>query len=137
MPTSTVSAVLFAKDSRKVALFYREVFSASVLHTDADHSLLDCRGFQLVVFQIPRHIAQSVVVPVPPQRRENGALRLNFPVEDIGKSRIEAKRLGGQIDDRPPPWAGPDTSFYLGHDSEGNVFGAMPANESLEQAREP
>jgi hypothetical protein len=30
----------------------------------------------------------------------------------------------GEIDDRPPPWAGSGTRFHFGHDPEGNVFGA-------------
>lgn len=60
-----VSAVLFAKDLRKVATFYTRVCSAKV-----------------------------------------------------------ARALGGEIDDRPPPWAGNDTRFHLGHDPEGNVLGA-------------
>jgi hypothetical protein len=42
-------------------------------------------------------------------------------------SRALARSLGGEIDDRPPPWAGGDTSFHLGHDPEGNVFGAQSA----------
>jgi hypothetical protein len=43
-----VSAVLFAKDARRVATFYFEVFGAKVLASDEHHSLLDCRGFQLL-----------------------------------------------------------------------------------------
>jgi predicted enzyme related to lactoylglutathione lyase len=122
-----VSAVLFAKDLGKVTSFYTRVFSAQVKHEDAHHADLDCGGFRLIVHQIPEHHARNVVVTNPPRRRESGALRLDFPIVDIAKSRSVARSLGGEIDDRPPPWAGNDTGFRLGHDPEGNVFGAQPA----------
>lgn len=136
MEASRVSAVLFAKDYSKVAAFYREVFGARTPHSDVDHVVLDFGGFDLVIYQIPQHIAMSVSVDSPPHRRERGSLRLNFPVQDIERSRLEANRLGGVVDERPPAWAGTDTSLYLGHDPEGNVFGAMPANKSPERKRE-
>ena len=133
MATNTVSAVLFAKDLSKVASFYREVFGARVLRRDAEHEVLLCLGFQLVIHQIPNAIAQSIVLATPPERRERTAIRLNFPVDDIGKSRTEARRLGGQIDDRPSFWAGDDGSIFLGYDPEGNVIGVMSAGRSLER----
>lgn len=120
-----VSAVLFAKDLRKVASFYTRVFSAQVVHEDAHHADLDCGGFTLIVHQIPEHFAKNVVVTNPPRRRENGAVRLDFPIDDIAQSRSVARSLGGEIDDQPPPWAGDDTGFRLGYDPEGNVFGAQ------------
>lgn len=120
-----VSAVVFAKDLRKVASFYTRVFAAQVVQEDAHHANLDCGGFQLIVHQIPEHFAKNVVVTNPPQRREHGAIRLNFPIGDLAKARAVARSLGGEIDDRPPPWAGNDTTFHLGYDPEGNVFGAQ------------
>lgn len=119
-----VSAVLLAKDLRKVAAFYTRVCSAQVMHEDAHHVDLDCGGFRLIVHQIPEHYAKAVIITDPPQRREHGAVRLDFPIADVAQSRGVARSLGGEIDDRPPPWAGNDTSFHLGHDPEGNVFGA-------------
>jgi predicted enzyme related to lactoylglutathione lyase len=120
-----VSAVLFAKDLRKVASFYTRVFSARVVREDADHADLDCGGFRLVVHQIQEHIAKNVVVTNPPRRRENGAVRLDFPIGDLAHSRSVARSLGGEIDEQPPPWAGNDTGFRLGCDPEGNVFGVQ------------
>lgn len=74
-----VSAVLFAKDLRKVATFYTRVCAAKVRN------------------------------------------------EDVAAARAVARSLGGEIDDRPPPYGGNDTRFHLGHDPEGNVFGAQSA----------
>jgi predicted enzyme related to lactoylglutathione lyase len=123
-----VSAVLFARDLSKVAGFYREVFGVRASRSDTDHAVLDFGGFDLVIHQIPSHLVASAAVDSPPQRRERSAVRLDFPVSDIAHSRREANRFGGAIDDLPPPWAGGDTSFYLGYDAEGNVFGAKVAN---------
>jgi predicted enzyme related to lactoylglutathione lyase len=124
--TSTVSAVLFAKDLRKVARFYREVMGASLHRSDAYHEALDCLGFRLVVHQIPQEFAQSIEISTPPERRENAALRLDFPVDHIELARRLAKELGGQIDELAPPWAAETQSFFLGYDPEGNVVGVMP-----------
>lgn len=120
-----VSAVLFAKDHRRVASFYIRVFAAQRVQEDEHHAELECDGFRLVVHRIPEPLARNVVVTIPPQRREHGALRLNFTMDDVAKGRAVARSLGGEIDDQPPPWAGNDTSFHLGYDPEGNVFGAQ------------
>ena len=119
-----VSAVLFAKDLRKVAAFYTRVCSAKVKNEDAHHADLDCGGFQLIVHRIPEQYAQAVIISDPPRRREHGAVRLDFTIADVAASRVLARALGGEIDDRPPPYAGVDARFHLGHDPEGNVFGA-------------
>lgn len=122
-----VGAVLFAANARSLAKFYEVVFGARVIRSDEQHSQLDIFGFELVVHQIPSHFLTGTTVASPPERRERGALRLDYPVADLPRARAEAERLGGQIDDSPPPWAGGDTSFFLGFDPEGNVFGAKRA----------
>jgi predicted enzyme related to lactoylglutathione lyase len=129
MTAPKVSAVLFAKDARRVADFYVAVFGAALLERDERHAALDARGFNLVVLQIPAYLAQDVDVRNPPVRRETGAIRLDYPVADIVQARTRAERSGGQIDDSPPAWAGADARFFLGFDPEGNVFGAFDANE--------
>jgi hypothetical protein len=119
-----MSGVLFAKDVAKLANFYVEVFAGTVLRRHDSHALLDWGGFHLVIHQIPAHLSSEISVSVPPRRREQGSLRLDYPVGDVERARGAARRLGGQIDAAPPPWAGDDTSFFLGFDPEGNVFGA-------------
>ncbi len=123
MSQRSVSAVLFAKDHRAVADFYRRVFDASVSVQDEYHTLLDVQGFSLVIHQISSGTAREVTITAPPQRREQGALRLDFTISNIFERRVLARQLGGQIDDLPPPWAGGSPSFFLGVDPEGNVIG--------------
>lgn len=123
MTSTAISAVLFAKDARRVARFYGGVFGAITLVEDEYHTALDVRGFRLVVHQIPAHFLKDIEIRHPPLRRELGAIRLDYPVDDLAQARNSARQLGGQIDDAPPEWAGSDSRFFLGFDPEGNVMG--------------
>jgi hypothetical protein len=67
MTSSSVSAVLFAKDLRTVASFYATALGMKVIASDEHHSRLECHGFELVVHQIPRHIAESITIERPPK----------------------------------------------------------------------
>jgi predicted enzyme related to lactoylglutathione lyase len=121
--TPTVSAVLFAKDAHRVAKFYVGVFGATLLVEDDHHAALDVGGFRLIVHPIPPHLTAEIDIHNPPARLESGAIRLDYPVDDVVKARIAAKQLGGQIDEQPPGWASAEMRFFLGFDPEGNVFG--------------
>jgi predicted enzyme related to lactoylglutathione lyase len=121
--TPSVSAVLFAKDARRLAQFYVGVFGATVLADDEEYARLDLLGFRLVIHRIPAEFARNIEIRNPPLRREATAIRLDYPVDDDVKARNMAKTLDGRIDEAPPAWAGPDSRFFLGFDPEGNVFG--------------
>lgn len=122
MDSANVSAVLFVKDLDRVAAFYSVGLEMNRVTGDPDHSVLECRGFRLMVHQIPKHIADRIRIESPPHRRVEGAIRLNFPIQSIHDTRRAARSMGGDFDDAPPPWATPDSNVFLGHDPEGNVF---------------
>ncbi len=123
MEPSNVSAVLFAKDLRKVSAFYSGALELKPIFSDEHHTRLNCRGFDLIVHQIPKHIAAGISMQQPPERRIWGALRLNFQVQSIADSRKVARSFGAEVDDAPPEWAEPKANFFLGYDPEGDVFG--------------
>jgi predicted enzyme related to lactoylglutathione lyase len=123
MEASSVRAVLFVKDLQKVAAFYIGALALTRVSGDLDHAVLECDGFELIVHQIPKPIAETIVVTQPPMRRVWGAIRLDFPVANIGDSRKLARSLGGEIDDAPPAWADRSANLFFGHDPEGNQFG--------------
>jgi predicted enzyme related to lactoylglutathione lyase len=131
MSSTSVSAVLFAKDLTRVATFYSQALQMRCTTRDEQHWRLDCHGFELIVHQIPRHMADEIEISIPPIRREDGAIRLNFPLRDIDASRRVASSLGGQIDEAPPAWANPSDSVFLGYDPEGNVFKVSKAAEAM------
>ena len=123
MNDTRVSAVLFARDQKKVAAFYETVLDAEKKSGDAHHTSLSCAGLDLMVHQIPAHLLPAVTSGEPVERREATAIRLDYPVADLERARRDARRLGGSIDEQPPPWAAGDTRYFLGQDPEGNVFG--------------
>jgi catechol 2,3-dioxygenase-like lactoylglutathione lyase family enzyme len=123
----TVSAVLFVKDLRKVATFYATALAMGVVASDEHHFVLNCEGFELIVHQIPKAIADTIVLEEPPARRVSGAIRLDYPVGNIEECRRAARALGGAIDEKPPDWADPGAKFFFGYDPEGNQFGVRPA----------
>ena len=123
METASIRAVLFAKDLDNVATFYSEALGLRCGRRDEYHAVLQRDGFELIVQQIPRPVSAGIEIAEPPVRREGGAIRLDFPVDSVERSRSLARSLGGGIDETPPPWAERDSNFYLGYDPEGNVFG--------------
>ena len=123
MEAASVRAVLFVKDLEKVAAFYVGALALTRLSGDMDHAVLECDGFELIVHQLPKQIADTIVIAQPPVRRVWGAIRLDFPVASIADSRKLARSLGGEIDDAPPAWADRDVNLFFGHDPEGNQFG--------------
>jgi catechol 2,3-dioxygenase-like lactoylglutathione lyase family enzyme len=123
MAENQVNAVLFVKDLRAVAQFYSKALGLRVIASDEHHWQLDCAGFELVIHQIPKHIADTIVLERPPTPRVWGAVRLDYPVRSVAESRRAARALGGKIDDKPPDWADPNAKFFFGYDPEGNQFG--------------
>ncbi len=77
----------------RVVLF-ATALEMKVIASDEHHSRLECHGFELVVHQIPQHIAEGITIERPPKRRVSGAIRLDYPVADIEKSRTSGARAG-------------------------------------------
>ena len=119
----TIRAVLFARNLKPMADFYSNVLVFAASLQDEHHVALEHSGFELIVHQIPEHIASGVHIASPPVRRTAGVLRLDVPVVSIDCSRSAAASLGGTIDTDPPAWAAPEANFFLGNGPEGNVFG--------------
>jgi catechol 2,3-dioxygenase-like lactoylglutathione lyase family enzyme len=123
MEASRPRAILFVKDLERAEAFYVGALALKRLSGDKDHAVLECDGFELVVHQIPKPMAETIVVTQPPTRRVSGAIRLDFPVASVADSRKLARSLGGEIDDAPPAWADRGTNLFFGYDPEGNQFG--------------
>ena len=123
MSSTGVDAVLFVKDLQRAGAFYVGALGMKCLFSDQDHWRLDCQGFELIVHQIPHHLAADIEIATPPERRVWAAIRLDYPVPNLAESRQRARTLGGGIDAAPPPWADANAKFYFGYDPEGNQFG--------------
>lgn len=112
MEARHVRAVLFTKDLDRVAAFYIGALGLTRASGDREHTILHCDGFELILHQIPKAIADTIVITEPPVRRVWGALRLDYPVTNVEDARRLARSLGGDVDEAPPPWAGRDASFF-------------------------
>ena len=123
MAATRVKAVLFAKDFGRVAAFYVGALGFTRESGGSGHAVLRCDGFELVVHQIPKAIADTIVIANPSKRRTEGVVRLDYPVADVNEARRLARSLGGDVDEAPPPWAARDADFFFGYDPEGNQFG--------------
>jgi predicted enzyme related to lactoylglutathione lyase len=115
-------AVVYAKDLRRVAAFYEHAIDLTVTRREPTFVPLRCAGFELVVHAIPADIAASITLTDPPQRREDGAVKLVLPVSSIAAARAGAQRYGGKIDAPGCEWEFNGARLCNGHDPEGNVI---------------
>ena len=130
MKVAQVRAVLFAKNLEGLTAFYAGALGMTQSFADADHAVLHCGGFELIVHRIPKHIAATIAIKQPPERRVGSAVRLDYSVASIEASRSRARALGGDIDEAPPAWADGSSTFFFGHDPEGNQFGVSPTGSA-------
>jgi predicted enzyme related to lactoylglutathione lyase len=112
------SAVVFAKDVARVTKFYEELLSMAIVHADEAHIVLDAETFQLVVHAIPKAIAESFEVTIPPQVREEMPVKLCLPVSSIAAARSRAQALGGMVKPEANEWQARSFRACDGYDPE-------------------
>jgi predicted enzyme related to lactoylglutathione lyase len=115
-------AVIYAKDYRALAGFYERVAGFAQREADEEYVLLEAPSFQLVVLQIPTHIAASIKLESPPRKRENTPIKLFLTVASIEDARRTARQLGGDMNDAEKEWSFHGLKRCDGVDPEGNVF---------------
>jgi len=120
--SSSAAAVLYAKDMSKIGNFYARVADLQVTHEEQSHIVLESDSFQLVVVAVPRKHAASIHITEPPQRRENTAVKLVFPVASIPAARQAAQLHGGQLDHPSSEWMFQGSRVCDRQDPEGNVL---------------
>lgn len=118
----TGGATVYAKDLPRVGRFYEEVCGFAPIQREADFLVLERGGLQLVIVEIPAHIARTFEIPTPAPRREDSALKLVFVVESIARARESAQMLGGVVDLAEREWEFRGMRVCDGHDPEGNVI---------------
>lgn len=111
---------IYALDAGRLADFYEAVAGMRLLHATDDLIVIESPDIQLLVHAIPPHIASTITITVPPQRREDTALKFFFTVPSIDAARATAQRLGGDV--FTENWRGPGFIVCNAMDPEGNVF---------------
>lgn len=115
-------AVLFAKDITVVARFYQELLGMTPVHKDTGIVVLESTLMQLVVHGIPKRIADTFEITVPPVLREDVPVKLVFPVASLAAARKAAPALGGKLGPKSKEFAVWGFVACDGHDPEGNVL---------------
>lgn len=115
-------AVLFAKDPLHIASFYESLLGLTRTHVENGLIVLESEVQQLVIHGIPRKIADSIDITLPPARRSNTAIKLVFPVASISEARVCAAGFGGGLDAKEREFVARGFRACDGFDPEGNVF---------------
>jgi len=114
-------AVVFAKDPARVARFYEVIAGLSVVQVENGHVILESEVIQVVVHAIPRRVADTITIASPPQLRDEGAIKLFFPVASLAEARDKAPALGGGLSPEKKEWEARGFRACDGYDPEGNV----------------
>lgn len=121
-PTPQAGAVLYAADMACLASFYGQVCGLRAVGSGEDYVILESVAFQLVIRQVPREIAETIGISVPPKRRSNAAAKLVFFVRDMETARHAAAACGGVPEESAKPWTIDGWTVWDILDPEGNVI---------------
>ncbi len=120
MPGPARSGVLlYAKDVAAVSAFYEAVLSAAVLHADGGHRVLQSPDAQLIIHAIPAPYADAIAIAVPPEPREEQAIKPFFTVGRLAAAEAVVVAHGGRV--CGPVWPGPGMRVRNVGDPEGNI----------------
>jgi catechol 2,3-dioxygenase-like lactoylglutathione lyase family enzyme len=119
---ASAGAVIYAKDVDRLVSFYSAVLELRAVDRHDDYTVLEAPGLQLVFLHTPPHIASTIVISVPPQRRANAAMKLVFFVPSIAKVRASAGECGGALNPTDKEWLFQGHKVCDGLDPEGNVI---------------
>ena len=111
---------IYAKDLARLARFYESLLGMQRVHAAGDLVVLRSPDIQLTLHAIPPHIAASITVSSPPERREDAALKFFFTVPSFTDAAATAPGLGGDV--LREQWQGPGFRVCNAVDPEGNIF---------------
>lgn len=111
---------VYAKDLVRLAEFYESLLGMTRRHSSAELVVLHSPDIQLTVHAIPGAIAESIVISVPPVKREGSAYKFFFTVPSLQAAGVSAAALGGEV--LPEEWRGPGFRVRNAVDPEGNIF---------------
>ena len=117
-----IGAVLYAKDWHRLVEFYSALTGLQVRTMQEGFAVLGGESSQLSIVRIPKQIADTINIAMPPARREDTPIKLAFGVVDIAVARTIATRHGGAVNPIEREWEFEGARVCDGHDPEGNVF---------------
>jgi predicted enzyme related to lactoylglutathione lyase len=112
--------LIYAKDLALLSAFYRQLLSMTEVHASDELVVLRSPIGELIVHQIPAHIAETIVVESPPVPREEVAIKPFFPVASFAEAQARATSMGGAL--FGPQYEGPGFRITNAYDPEGNII---------------
>ncbi|MCC7248792.1 MAG: hypothetical protein IT473_09230 [Lysobacter sp.] len=98
MQAFTRSGVLiYAKNMTAMSAFYETVLAMRIVSADGDHRVLASDDAQIVLHAIPPQIAADIAIAVPPEPREEQAIKPMFAVASLADAERAAERCGGRL----------------------------------------
>jgi predicted enzyme related to lactoylglutathione lyase len=117
-----LTAVIYAKDARRLATFYAEALGLAPFEEGASFILLASSGIELAIVLAPPDIAEMIDVAEPPVVRHDTPIKLSIQVDAIEAVRPVVVRLGGGLTAPETAWTWRNQLHQDGWDPEGNVF---------------
>ncbi len=119
-PPNSAGLFIYAVDAPRLAAFYAAVIGLSTVHAADDIIVLRGAELELLIHPIPAQYAAEITITVPPQRREDSALKFFFTVASLEAARAAAAARGGEV--FRENWRGPGFVVCNAVDPEGNIF---------------
>lgn len=113
-------ALIYARDLGLLTHFYRTLLQMDIRSQDAAFVVMENDDIQLLIHAIPESIACDIDIQVPPQLREQGAIKLFFTVPSLAWAEARAADLGGGL--LPQQLPGPGFVLRNAFDPEGNIL---------------
>jgi hypothetical protein len=117
-----LSATIYAKNFPAMVDLYRGLLNAEVIDEGDSFCTMAGPEFSLTVAKIPSEIADTFEISLPPLPREDAAIKLSIPVEDLSAARRLIRTHGGVDDEERSPWVWNDVAHLNVTDLEGNVL---------------
>jgi predicted enzyme related to lactoylglutathione lyase len=130
------SLVIFSVDVHRLAAFYEAVLEVSPTDEPSDDIRLLNDRVEVWIHSIPSHIANTIEITVPPEAREDSAVKPVFDVGSLEHALNEVRANGGVVTGRSFSLDGLTRHDVL--DPDGNVIqlrgrGSLPSG--TERAR--
>lgn len=111
--------LIYATRVSTVSAFYQAVLGAAVVHADDEHHVLQSPDVQLIIHAIPAPYAAGIEIAVPPEPREDQAIKPFFTVASLDAAEAAAGQLGGRA--VGPVWPAPGMRVRNVCDPDGNI----------------
>ncbi len=89
--------LIYAKDMIAMSTFYESILGMRLEFADDQCRILASGDTQLILHAIPAHIAADIAIAIPPEPREEQAIKPMFAVANLGDAERAAERCGGRL----------------------------------------